>query len=55
MVTERTGGCYHCETDCGESEFCYGCGEFICQTCSVNSSLSGQHHPEDHLVDEEGD
>lgn len=29
--------------------FCYGCGQHVCEECSVNISLMGPHDVEDHL------
>lgn len=39
--------------DCDEDQYCYGCGEHICDNHSFNLSLMGRHCVDDHLEPEE--
>ncbi len=42
--------CYHCEDECDEMSWCYGCRELVCPSCD-QTDCSGRHRPEDHLTD----
>ena len=41
--------CYFCNKIVGEEQFCYGCSEFICETCNEIECVS-THKPEAHRL-----
>ena len=45
--------CYFCEKKCVKDDYCHGCKQYICNDCSINCSLTGNHNVEDHLEEEE--
>ena len=55
MMTEREVAaevCWHCGEAATNEDFCYGCGVYVCNECSLNYELPpGSHEPEAHLRD----
>ena len=53
MPDETTGTCDLCgENPTTNNDFCYGCSQSVCETCSINFNLPfGDHDLEDHLYD----
>jgi len=41
--------CYFCGKLVGDEQFCYGCCEFVCETCNEVECV-GTHEVEDHRV-----
>lgn len=51
-VAERR--CALCETpDQHDDSFCYGCGSYVCEGCSINADLMGQHDVIEHSFEDE--
>ena len=49
IINSVGGSCHQCEDAlCGPDEFCYGCGQFLCDGCNRNDTLMGSHDFEDH-------
>lgn len=48
--------CYFCKAEVTECDFCYGCGQYVCEECEeypVEDRPCGKHKVEDHRkVDE---
>lgn len=48
--------CQHCRAVVDPVEsWCWGCHVYICETCSVNGSMTRGHRPEDHLTEDVDD
>lgn len=39
--------CYFCHKEVSDDNYCYGCGEYICDSCD-NDIQVGDHEVEDH-------
>lgn len=46
----KTRTCYGCSRECGEDEFCNGCGYYICYDCEEGYP-TGKHGPGAHFFD----
>jgi hypothetical protein len=45
--------CYFCKTPVTEDEYCYGCGEYVCDDCGLSMNPPfGKHPVEAHQEDE---
>lgn len=45
--------CFNCSVTCDQDEFCFGCGEYICNNCDVGFMLGKGHDPVEHLEEEQ--
>ena len=46
--------CYFCGVGVDGGAFCHGCKVAVCEDCGV-APVWGQHRPEEHLEEEDGD
>lgn len=52
----ESGSCFSCDVELGSEFYCYGCDEFVCDTCPVGWSVAdatpyNTHEHDDHLID----
>lgn len=40
--------CFNCEKTCTSDDYCYGCKEYVCDTCGIGETLEG-HEASAHL------
>lgn len=54
--TENPGSCALCEGVATKDDYCFGCKEWVCETCCVNYNMPfGGHELEVHTEDPEED
>lgn len=46
--------CYFCKREVTEMDYCYGCGEYVCQECTGEDPPGGKHKVEDHKRNTDG-
>ena len=47
IVVDLVPRCYFCKKVAGEDDYCYGCGEYICENC-YGYPPSGRHDVAQH-------
>ena len=53
--TAAAGGpCVHCQKDCTDADYCYGCKSFVCDDCNQRSQLAPHDNPDWHKQADEG-
>lgn len=56
-VLDEPAKCYLCSQPIDgnpDDAYCYGCQQFVCDTCDVASPM-GEHDPEAHCADDDTD
>ena len=48
MPRQKERECDLCGDPCKPDDWCWGCGEYICEKCGI-TDISGPHTPEEHL------
>ncbi len=43
--------CYFCARAVDDEDYCYGCKEYVCETCDVAGCI-GPHEAQDHKKEE---
>lgn len=51
---ENDGRCYFCNKQTDFDHFCYGCGQYVCDDCSLSDPV-GFHTPEEHSESDDED